>query len=182
MVICGDDGLARRLAVEPDAVCGEAVTVILPSRRDEHGAEIAALDRDPHSPIELLVATHLDAVHPRSTDARRGHSPPRARAGRPGVAWPRRRLAEGAARASAVAAGLHEVDVVTRVVTDRAEAERIGFTGSPTVLIDGEDPFAEAGRTQGMACRLYRTPEGLDGAPSVGQLHQALATAFHHES
>ncbi|MET8330923.1 NAD-binding protein [Streptomyces sp. NPDC005181] len=60
MVICGDDGLARRLAVEPDAVCGEAVTVVLPSRRDEHGAEIAALHRDPHSPIELLVATHSD--------------------------------------------------------------------------------------------------------------------------
>ncbi|MDX2730413.1 hypothetical protein [Streptomyces sp. PA03-2a] len=56
MVICGDDGLARRLAVELDAVCGEAVTVVLPSRRDEHGAEIAALHRDPHSPIELLVA------------------------------------------------------------------------------------------------------------------------------
>ncbi|MFD4230384.1 NAD-binding protein [Streptomyces sp. NPDC058545] len=60
MVICGDDGLARRLAIELDAVCGEAVTVVLPSRRDAHGAEIAALHRDPHSPIELLVATHLD--------------------------------------------------------------------------------------------------------------------------
>lgn len=60
MVICGDDGLARRLATELDAVCGEAVTVVLPSRRDAHGAEIAALHRDPHSPIELLVAAHLD--------------------------------------------------------------------------------------------------------------------------
>ncbi|WP_406362592.1 NAD-binding protein [Streptomyces sp. NBC_00715] len=60
MVICGDDGLAHRLAVELDAVCGEAVTVVLPSRRDEHGAEIAALHRDPHSPIELLVSAHPD--------------------------------------------------------------------------------------------------------------------------
>ncbi|WP_327745161.1 NAD-binding protein [Streptomyces europaeiscabiei] len=60
MVICGDDGLAHRLAVELDAVCGEAVTVVLPSRRDEHGAEIAALHRDPDSPIELLVATRPD--------------------------------------------------------------------------------------------------------------------------
>ncbi|MFJ2598963.1 hypothetical protein [Streptomyces erythrochromogenes] len=42
MVICGDDGLARRLAVELDAVCGETVTVVLPSRRDEHGGEIDA--------------------------------------------------------------------------------------------------------------------------------------------
>ncbi|MGW5466339.1 NAD-binding protein [Streptomyces chartreusis] len=60
MVICGDDGLAHRLAVELDAVCGEAVTVVLPSRRDEYGAEIAALHRDPRSPIELHVARRPD--------------------------------------------------------------------------------------------------------------------------
>ncbi|MFD4318210.1 NAD-binding protein [Streptomyces sp. NPDC058548] len=60
MVICGDDGLAHRLAVELDAVCGEAVTVVLPSRRDRHGADIAALHRDPRSPIELLVAPGPD--------------------------------------------------------------------------------------------------------------------------
>ncbi|MFI6875696.1 NAD-binding protein [Streptomyces sp. NPDC050400] len=60
MVICGDDGLAHRLAKELDAVCGEAVTVILPTRRGEHGAEIAALHRDPHSPVELLVAARPD--------------------------------------------------------------------------------------------------------------------------
>ncbi|MFE7396261.1 hypothetical protein [Streptomyces sp. NPDC057557] len=93
---------------------------------------------------------------------------------------PNERLAIGRVWQALEAAGLHNVDVVTRVVTDRTEAERIGFTGSPTVLIDGEDLFAEAGRTPGMACRLHRTPEGLDGAPSIGQLHHALATAFHH--
>lgn len=60
MVICGDDGLAHRLAVELDAECGEAVTVVLRSRRDEYGAEIAALHREPHSPIELLVSAHPD--------------------------------------------------------------------------------------------------------------------------
>ncbi|MFD0150002.1 NAD-binding protein [Streptomyces sp. NPDC055721] len=60
MVICGDDGLAHRLAVELDAVCGEAVTVVLPSRRDQHGADIAALHRDPRSPIELIVAPGPD--------------------------------------------------------------------------------------------------------------------------
>ncbi|MFH8576577.1 NAD-binding protein [Streptomyces zaomyceticus] len=60
MVICGDDGLAHRLAVELDAVCGEAVTVVLPSRRDQHGADIAALHRDPHSPVELIVAPGPD--------------------------------------------------------------------------------------------------------------------------
>ncbi|MFD0507545.1 NAD-binding protein [Streptomyces chiangmaiensis] len=59
MVICGDDGLAHRLAVELDAVCGETVTVVLPSGR-EYGAGVAVLDHDPHSPVELLEATHPD--------------------------------------------------------------------------------------------------------------------------
>ncbi|MCX5107140.1 hypothetical protein OOK13_00895 [Streptomyces sp. NBC_00378] len=93
---------------------------------------------------------------------------------------PNEELAVGRLRQALEASGLHEADVVTRMVTDQAEAERIGFTGSPTILIDGEDPFAEAGRAQGMACRLYRTPEGMDGAPSVSQLQQALTTASRH--
>ncbi|WP_406382842.1 hypothetical protein [Streptomyces sp. NBC_01618] len=95
---------------------------------------------------------------------------------------PNEELAAGRLRQALEASGLQEADVVTRVVTDQAEAERIGFTGSPTILIDGEDPFAEAGQAQGMTCRLYRTPEGLDGAPGISQLQQALATAAHHES
>ncbi|MEK2478262.1 NAD-binding protein [Streptomyces noursei] len=60
MVICGDDGLAHRLAVTLDAVCGEAVTVVLPSRREGHAPEIAALHRDPQSTVELLVAARPD--------------------------------------------------------------------------------------------------------------------------
>ncbi len=73
------------------------------------------------------------------------------------------------------AAGLHGATVSTRVVTDRSEAERRGFTGSPTFLVDGRDPFAEAGRPAGLACRMYRTPRGLTGPPSLDQLRRALA-------
>ncbi|MFH8776238.1 NAD-binding protein [Streptomyces sp. NPDC017958] len=60
MVICGDDGLAHRLAMELDAVCGEVVTVVVPSRDDEYGAQIAALHDDPGSPVELLVSARPD--------------------------------------------------------------------------------------------------------------------------
>jgi hypothetical protein len=62
-----------------------------------------------------------------------------------------------------------------RMITDQAEAERSGFTGSPTILIDGRDPFAEPGRPPGLACRMYRTPAGLSGAPDTAQLRRALA-------
>ncbi|MFV5998936.1 DsbA family protein [Streptomyces sp. NPDC056231] len=93
---------------------------------------------------------------------------------------PNGQLAVGRLRQALEASGLDEADVVTRVVTDQAEVERIGFTGPPTILIDGEDPFAEAGRAQGMTRRLYRTPEGLGGAPSISQLHHTLTTTSRH--
>ena len=54
------------------------------------------------------------------------------------------------------------------------EAERTGFRGSPTVLIDGADPFAVGDEPTGLACRVYATPDGAQGAPSIEQLRAAL--------
>ena len=53
------------------------------------------------------------------------------------------------------------------------QADELGFRGSPTVLIDGNDPFHANGRP-GLSCRVYRTVGGLEGAPSVKQLMVAL--------
>lgn len=63
------------------------------------------------------------------------------------------------------------------LVGSHEEAQRLGFRGSPTVLIDGEDPFAEPGAPVGFACRMYRTESGTDGSPSVAQLRDALGLA-----
>ncbi|HEY4410375.1 MAG TPA: hypothetical protein VGO87_10870 [Acidimicrobiia bacterium] len=61
-----------------------------------------------------------------------------------------------------------------REVHSGEEADRLGMRGSPTILIDGGDPFTpEAGPT-GMACRLYRTDAGLRGVPPLPQLVEAL--------
>jgi hypothetical protein len=49
-----------------------------------------------------------------------------------------------------------------------------GNRGSPTVLIDGEDPFADPDAPVGLACRVYPTADELAGAPSVAQLTAAL--------
>ncbi len=51
------------------------------------------------------------------------------------------------------------------------DAERVGFGGSPTILIDGVDPFPDPAGPAGFACRLY---DG-DAAPTVAQLRLALA-------
>jgi hypothetical protein len=42
-------------------------------------------------------------------------------------------------------------------VTTQDDAERLGMTGSPTLLADGIDPFARPGRLPGISCRLYAT-------------------------
>jgi hypothetical protein len=54
------------------------------------------------------------------------------------------------------------------------EAERVGFLGSPTVLIDGHDPFAQGDEPTGLACRVYETPDGAAGSPTLEQLRSVL--------
>ncbi len=74
------------------------------------------------------------------------------------------------------AAGLaDEVQVTYQTVETPEEAERVGFRGSPTILVDGRDPWADRGATGGLSCRIYATEDGPDGAPSVAQLTAALA-------
>lgn len=63
------------------------------------------------------------------------------------------------------------------LVSSADDAAKLGFPGSPTILIDGVDPFATPGASSGLACRLYQTPEGPGGAPSVVQLTDALERA-----
>jgi hypothetical protein len=83
----------------------------------------------------------------------------------------RQRLGEALA-----AAGLaQEVEVSYQTVETPEEAERVGFRGSPTILVDGRDPWAEEGGPGGLSCRIYQTERGPEGSPSVQQLAEALA-------
>jgi hypothetical protein len=78
-------------------------------------------------------------------------------------------------RLAQVLGGRHDVTVSRYVVQDQDEATRRGMRGSPTILIDGTDPFAEPGQQASVSCRLYRDSSGrADGAPSVSQLRQAV--------
>ena len=61
----------------------------------------------------------------------------------------------------------------TRVTTPEV-GECLGFNGSPTVLIDGRDAFPGCEEPAGLACRLYETETGSQGAPSLTQLRAAL--------
>lgn len=71
-----------------------------------------------------------------------------------------------------------EVPVVRRSVTDPEEAARRGMRGSPTLLIDGRDPFADPDTPPSLSCRLYWAPDGSQqGAPSVEDLRRVLHDA-----
>ena len=92
-------------------------------------------------------------------------------------------LAEGRLRDALVALGA--VDVVELVeVSSQEQAERLSFCGSPSVMVDGRELFAEPGAGFGLVCRVYSTPTGLAGAPTTEQLIAALVTvvARHHRA
>ncbi|MDE0805038.1 MAG: thioredoxin family protein [Acidimicrobiales bacterium] len=65
-------------------------------------------------------------------------------------------------------------EVVLRQVTTPEAAEAAGFRGSPTILVDGRDPFAIGDESFGLACRVFQTPHGPAGSPTVTQLEAAL--------
>ncbi len=54
------------------------------------------------------------------------------------------------------------------------EATELCFRGSPSILVDGTDPFANSESPVGLSCRIYPTEAGFDGAPSVAGLIAAL--------
>ena len=89
----------------------------------------------------------------------------------PSLAILERRLAE-------VLADHPGLVVTRRVITDEAEAARWGMHGSPTLLVDGQDPFAGPGAVPAFACRMYRAENGhLERSPSVDALRRVLAAA-----
>jgi hypothetical protein len=75
------------------------------------------------------------------------------------------------------AVGRSDTQVRLRLVRTSAEAEALDFVGSPTVLINGSDPFPRDEAAVGLSCRLYRRDGGLSGSPSVEQLVGALAAS-----
>ncbi len=86
---------------------------------------------------------------------------------------PHWQLAEKRLRQALLLANSDE-QIEYHIVESVEEAEAIAYLGSPTVLVDGHDPFAEADAAVGFSCRLFSTPAGREGSPSVEQLVAAI--------
>ena len=61
-----------------------------------------------------------------------------------------------------------------KVETVEAAQDR-RFRGSPTLLVEGRDPFGAEGGEFGLSCRVYATPEGPAGSPTLEQLREVLS-------
>lgn len=72
--------------------------------------------------------------------------------------------------------GRTDTPLTVRVVGSEGDAIREGFTGSPTLRVNGRDPFAEPDRPPGLACRVYDTAAGLRGLPDIAAVRAALHT------
>ncbi|MDX2403964.1 alkylmercury lyase family protein [Streptomyces microflavus] len=74
---------------------------------------------------------------------------------------------------AALAGRAAEVELVE--VHDQGQAAELGMNGSPTILLDGTDPFAPAGAVPSISCRLYRDADGtVAGTPSATALRAAI--------
>lgn len=68
----------------------------------------------------------------------------------------------------------HDLTISRLVIDTDAAAQASGFRGSPTIHIDGVDPFADPTAPAGLSCRLYRTPDGVAGSPTLNQLREVV--------
>lgn len=78
---------------------------------------------------------------------------------------------------SVLAQELPELKISCHLVETPEEAERVGFRGSPSILLDGVDAFDGPDGPAGLSCRVYQTPAGPAGSPTLDQLRQVLADA-----
>ena len=86
---------------------------------------------------------------------------------------PSYRTAEKFLREALLAGGLTDsIDMIE--VRDDADARRLKFLGSPTIRLNGVDPFVHGEANYGMECRIYVTPDGLKGWPTKAMLREVL--------
>jgi hypothetical protein len=144
----------------PPGAC-ESARVIATQHIDEIDQRIADLQRMRDSLAELVATCQLPVAigavrcckpcRMRRPAHDSGDNPARAR-------LPQRHGPTAAAHSSAGGPGRRR----SRATTDQQPASRTaaGVAGSPTLLVDGTDPFTVPGQAPSVSCRLYRDESG----------------------
>jgi hypothetical protein len=77
--------------------------------------------------------------------------------------------------------GLYDAKIRVRHIRSDVDAHRARFVGSPTILIDGDDPVpVRAEDPNGLSCRVYRQRDGTiaptpDPEDLIAELRRAAA-------
>ena len=74
-----------------------------------------------------------------------------------------------------LAAERPDLHITRRIVDTPEAAKETRFRGSPSILVDGLDIFADADAPVGLSCRVYQTPDGPAGSPTIEQLREVLS-------
>ena len=76
--------------------------------------------------------------------------------------------------AALTALGRMDVEVHMRLLESASDIKDTGFAGSPTITVNGADIFPNGASSSDLACRIYMTPSGYAGLPTIDQLTDAL--------
>ena len=87
---------------------------------------------------------------------------------------PHWKLADERVRRVLKGASNGDVALEYEMIDSPEKAEQVGFHGSPTILVDGGDPFITGDEPIGLSCRVFRTEAGAEGAPTEAQLRTLL--------
>lgn len=73
-----------------------------------------------------------------------------------------------------------DASAVQTIVVDETSTDTVKFPGSPTLRVDGRDVepgFKDSG-DYALNCRVYQTPEGLQGFPAIAWIERAIDEAM----
>lgn len=78
--------------------------------------------------------------------------------------------------------GLDPNEIVVREIDTDEDAEREGFTGSPTIRIDGVDIQPVENEPYGLTCRVYHRRDGrLSPTPDPADVREVLLAAQRNQ-
>jgi hypothetical protein len=71
--------------------------------------------------------------------------------------------------------GIIEVPIQLIIVTSQDDAEFLGFQGSPTIRVNGQDVVPQPDLPIALGCRLYRGADGkIVGSPPIEAIQAAV--------
>ena len=76
-------------------------------------------------------------------------------------------------KAALIAEGL-EVEIRLIKIESDEQATQLKFLGSPSFHVNGQDWWPEERNTYNLSCRIYPTPQGIKGAPTVEMLREKI--------